>query len=430
MTSTRMELEATPDHGIALLDFISAYNDCSSPKDALRLVQGLDKVATACISVETDAVDVYCTNMAGSLLAECRFALDACITELASKLRAAISDDDIAMTCFTFLSDAGDEVGEGEYLKDHGKLAVQMRLSATDVGELMYVAGDTVSVQMLGQCLGNHGDFWKEVAIAYPKHFTCFRNMGIVQAIRAYLWCFRLPGEAAQIERILDGFARSYFHHNARENSKDAAEQVYNTELIDSSSDCDNTNPSRKTCWNAPGWYVHQPLSGPQSQKCCISCGNLDGDAGELVACQGCNVVQFCRQCRRDASKYGHAIVGMIGYGRACVAARHAIGMLGPDQRITYMMHGGTRTTSVVSNNYLDWEQISPFKTQDSIFILSYAIIMLTTNLHSVNVKSKMKKHEFIKQNKGVNGGDNFPGDFLSKVYDDVQREELKVMRD
>ena len=61
--------------------------------------------------------------------------------------------------------------------------------------------------------------------------------------------------------------------------------------------------------------------------------------------------------------------------------------------------------------------------------VLAYAIIMLTTNLHSSNVKEKMKKHEFIAQNRDVNGGSNFPGDFLAKIYDDVQKEELKVMR-
>merc|ERR1711920_694246 len=61
--------------------------------------------------------------------------------------------------------------------------------------------------------------------------------------------------------------------------------------------------------------------------------------------------------------------------------------------------------------------------------VLAYSIVMLTTNLHSSKVKSKMEKHQFIKQNAGVNGGSNFPGDFLSQIYDDIRQEELKVMR-
>merc|ERR1712232_141414 len=117
-----------------------------------------------------------------------------------------------------------------------------------------------------------------------------------------------------------------------------------------------------------------------------------DGDAGDLVACQGCNVVHFCRKCRRDACRYGHAVVGMVGYGRACVAARREMGLLGQDLEITYQVMGGMEKKSVVSKTDLEWEQVSPFRTQDSIFVLSYAIIMLATNLHSAKVKEKMKK--------------------------------------
>jgi len=124
----------------------------------------------------------------------------------------------------------------------------------------------------------------------------------------------------------------------------------------------------------------------------------------------------------------------LIGYGRACVAAKRAAGSLEPDYNIITFQRSlrgnGTLETTAVSEESLQWEAVSPFKTQDSVMVLAYAIIMLTTNLHSPNVKEKMKKHEFIKQNRGVNGNDeNFPGDFLSKVYDDMQREKLTVMR-
>jgi len=112
------------------------------------------------------------------------------------------------------------------------------------------------------------------------------------------------------------------------------------------------------------------------------------------------------------------------------VAARIAKGTLGPHETITYTSNmRGARKTSVVSQRSLNWERVSPFRTEDSVLVLAYAIIMLTTNLHSANVKDKMKKHEFIKQNKGVNSGGNFPGDFLSDVYDAILRSELKVMR-
>lgn len=301
-------------------------------------------------------------------------------------------------------------------------------LTPDSAGRLLYAAGQSISVQLLGECLGNHGDFWKQVAVSYPQNFKCFAGMDIVAAIRAYLYRFRLPGESAQIERIVDGFARSYFHHNSAE-SKEVVQ------VVEYDSDDEGLEViSHRSCWDegVSGWYVHQPLSGPKLLPCCAHCGALDGERGDLVVCQGCNLLHFCRKCRRTASRYGHAVCGMIGYGRACVAARSAAGSLGYNQQITSQrsLSGcGLIEISCISERSLNWAPVSPFRNEDSVMVLAYAIIMLTTNLHSAHVKEKMKKHEFIKQNNEVNGGGNFPGDFLSQVYEDIKREELKVMR-
>ena len=62
------------------------------------------------------------------------------------------------------------------------------------------------------------------------------------------------------------------------------------------------------------------------------------------------------------------------------------------------------------------------------MFVLSFSIIMLNTNLHSVKVKDKMTISEFLRQNRDTNGGENFPGDFLVDVFNHVAEEELKVM--
>ena len=61
--------------------------------------------------------------------------------------------------------------------------------------------------------------------------------------------------------------------------------------------------------------------------------------------------------------------------------------------------------------------------------VLAYSIIMLTTNLHNANVKDKMTLAQFISQNRQINGGGNFPGDYLAGAYDDIRAEELKVAR-
>ena len=68
-------------------------------------------------------------------------------------------------------------------------------------------------VDLLGQCLGHHHEFFQALANEFPLFFN-FRGMDIVAAIRLYLWRFRLPGESDQIQRILEGFAGAYYAAN------------------------------------------------------------------------------------------------------------------------------------------------------------------------------------------------------------------------
>jgi hypothetical protein len=434
-------------------DLVAAFNACTTPKEAAKLFgsfqdSSFSKAIMVRIAVESNKIEVCCTTLAGAVKEECCFLTDATVAQLADKLQFKFAADDMPFTSLTFFSEDGEVVNTSDRLQDHAQLVVKASLSSGDVGRILYQAKGTVSVDFLGQCLGNHGEFWKEMAVSYPKNFTCFAGMGLVEAIRAYLWGFRLPGEAAQIERIIEGFARAYFSFN----DTDEIEAV-DVDNNDGDSTTDGERPPKKSkshgnedeetesdeeaqearkcrsCWDkgVHGWYVHQPFTGPQKVPCCIHCGALDGENGSLEACRGCEVAHFCRRCRRSASRYGHAVVGTIGYGRACVAARNAAGSLGTGGAITYMRNG-RKEIAIAPSKSLNWAPQSPFKDQDAVMVLSYAIIMLTTNLHSANVKDKMKKHEFIKQNRDVNGGGNFPGDFLSKIYDNIAAEPLGIM--
>jgi hypothetical protein len=414
----------------SLEDFILAFNACQSPKEVLRLVQGVCKVFTAFVSVQSNSLEVHYTSLAGSLVDECRFPVESTVSQLASKMQQLLLEDGISATLVSFLDDAGDVVEETLPLKDYIRLTAHAGLSPSDVGRIMYQAGDRVSVELLGECLGSHADFWKEVAKSYPQNFACFAGMDLVEAIRNYLWRFRLPGEALQIERIMEGFSQSYFHYNTMLHKDERAMMDGDVNASVES----QAQVQQQGCWDegAQGWYVHQPLSGPKLLPCCSHCGEIESETTELLVCQGCKVIHFCRKCRRNASRCGHAVVGMIGYGRACAAARIAAGTLNTDRQIAVqrsLSGRGELETLVVPEESLNWVPVCPFRTQDAVFVLAFSIIMLTTNLHSANVKEKMKKHEFIKQNRETNGGGNFPGDFLSRVYDDIKGAELKVMR-
>jgi len=287
--------------------------------------------------------------------------------------------------------------------KEALKVVSQWRTpSAAELGLLLYEANTQVPPGLLGQCLGHHDPFWQELAREYPANFAReFTGVGIVDALRNYLWRFRLPGESAQIERVLGGFARGFFLHNVQREGKDAQPHV--------------------------GYYVVQPYS---PKPCCIHCGMLDGDKDQpLRLCTGCNSIYFCRRCAKQASKYGHAAVCSIGYGRACLAAR---GLQEHGGQLEYKDGNGTLLKIKVpplEDTTRAWTPRGcPARSEDAVMVLCYAIIMLTTNLHNVKVKQKMAKHEFIMQNRGVNDGNNFPGDFLARIYDDIEQRELEVM--
>eukprot|EP00040_Diaphanoeca_grandis_P020487 m.108963 g.108963 ORF g.108963 m.108963 type:complete len:330 (+) comp27921_c0_seq1:76-1065(+) len=259
------------------------------------------------------------------------------------------------------------------------KLFEAASITPEHASKMLFEANKAVDATQLGSWIGNHHEFWQKVAVQYPKHFDMFRGMTVVEAIRTYLWRFRLPGESAQIERIMSGFSAAYYDLN---------------------NDGEVTSPRQ----NDSGWYVRQPTDA-KAKPCCVHCGSFEN----IQCCQGCQAIHFCRPCIKLASRHGHAAVGHIGHGRACAVAREV-------QGLPQLFTSGA------------WPRKSPFKSADSVFVLAYSIIMLTTNLHSVKVKEKMDQASFIRQNKSINDGSNFPGDFLSEVYDDIARDELKVM--
>jgi len=67
------------------------------------------------------------------------------------------------------------------------------------------------------------------------------------------------------------------------------------------------------------------------------------------------------------------------------------------------------------------------FADQDSVYILAFSIIMLATDLWNPSVKNKMTKSEWLKNNRGNNGGKDYDKNFLLILYDRIASEQLKV---
>ncbi|XP_052264736.1 brefeldin A-inhibited guanine nucleotide-exchange protein 1-like isoform X3 [Dreissena polymorpha] len=69
------------------------------------------------------------------------------------------------------------------------------------------------------------------------------------------------------------------------------------------------------------------------------------------------------------------------------------------------------------------------FASADAAYVLAYSIIILTTDLHSYQIKEKnrMTKEQYIKMNRGINDSKDLPEEYLSAIYDEIAQNEIKM---
>ena len=65
------------------------------------------------------------------------------------------------------------------------------------------------------------------------------------------------------------------------------------------------------------------------------------------------------------------------------------------------------------------------FANADTAYVLSYSVIMLNTDQHSVKVKKRMTPEDFIKNNRGINDGQDLPIEYLTGIYDEIASNEI-----
>ncbi|KAJ2820127.1 guanine nucleotide exchange protein for ADP-robosylation factor, partial [Coemansia furcata] len=70
------------------------------------------------------------------------------------------------------------------------------------------------------------------------------------------------------------------------------------------------------------------------------------------------------------------------------------------------------------------------FANADTVYVLAYSTVMLNTDQHSPQVKSRMSKAEFINNNRGINDGANLDVALLERIYEQIARDEIKMKDD
>lgn len=67
------------------------------------------------------------------------------------------------------------------------------------------------------------------------------------------------------------------------------------------------------------------------------------------------------------------------------------------------------------------------FTSADTVYVLAFSVIMLTTDLHSPQVKTKMSKEQYIRLNRGISDSKDLPEEYLSQIYDEISDHEIKM---
>ncbi|XP_030376929.1 uncharacterized protein LOC115625861 isoform X1 [Scaptodrosophila lebanonensis] len=84
--------------------------------------------------------------------------------------------------------------------------------NAQDVAQFLH-KGEGLNKTAIGDYLGEKNDFNENVLKKFVELHD-FTNLILVQALRQFLWSFRLPGEAQKIDRMMECFAQRYCQLN------------------------------------------------------------------------------------------------------------------------------------------------------------------------------------------------------------------------
>lgn len=85
------------------------------------------------------------------------------------------------------------------------------------------------------------------------------------------------------------------------------------------------------------------------------------------------------------------------------------------------------RIVTTFSEKFMEKAHPGGVADNDSLFVLTYGIILLNTDLYNPNVKSqnRMSYTDFAKNLRGVNAGGDFAPEFLQEIYDSIKQNEI-----
>ncbi|KAG7388172.1 G-box binding factor [Phytophthora pseudosyringae] len=79
---------------------------------------------------------------------------------------------------------------------------------------------------------------------------------------------------------------------------------------------------------------------------------------------------------------------------------------------------------------YLQAGSSGPLADADAAYVLAFSIIMLNTDLHSDHIAKKMTVEEFVRNNRGINAGQDLPTEYLTDLYYNILEKEIQMQHD
>jgi brefeldin A-inhibited guanine nucleotide-exchange protein len=90
----------------------------------------------------------------------------------------------------------------------------------------------------------------------------------------------------------------------------------------------------------------------------------------------------------------------------------------------------GNKQTSLANAGkciiYVETMQSSSICT-DTAYVLAYSVILLNTDHYNPQVKKRMTKADFLKNNRGINDNADLPEQFLSDIFDEIDSNEIRM---
>nr|XP_020037921.1 cytohesin-4 isoform X3 [Castor canadensis] len=121
--------------------------------------------------------------------------------ETAEESRMAQKEKELCLGRKTFNMDPMKGI---QYLTEHKLLTSNVQ----DIARFLY-KGEGLNKTAIGTYLGERDPVNLQVLQAFVDCHE-FANLNLVQALRQFLWSFRLPGEAQKIDRMMETFAARY----------------------------------------------------------------------------------------------------------------------------------------------------------------------------------------------------------------------------